>query len=183
MDATRSLKSCLYALDAKRLHIAHDNVKWSTVSIPTFLLFLVYQLDAHKLTLIASLTGRTAHKAECQVVDEEFSIQLSRPDASCPMYISSAMGISFVRPSDADIDERFYVKVQCESESSPHLLYDRSRSVSFAIMPNQPGHSELLKKVQGENAFNGRKAYFKAAFDASNNLRVYPNLSSTTKKW
>jgi len=149
----------------------------------TSLLFLVHQLDARKLELIASLTGRTADKAECQVVDEEFSIQLSRPDPSSIWAASSSMGVSFERPSDAGIDERFYVKVQCNSESSPHLLYDRSRSVSFAIMPNQPGHSELLKKVQGEKAFNGRKAYFKAAFDASNNLRVYPNLSSTTKKW
>ncbi|KAL7531753.1 hypothetical protein ACHAXR_004216, partial [Thalassiosira sp. AJA248-18] len=127
---------------------------------------------------------RRVHKSECQVLNIEYSIQLAKPTTEQQhIYASSSKGFSFERPHGVDVDERFWVKVQVLDESDPHLVYDRSRSVSFGIMPGTPGHLQLRKKVQDEKAFDGRKLFFKAAFDASGNLKVYPNISSTTKKW
>mmetsp|Transcript_37067 Transcript_37067/g.64990 ORF Transcript_37067/g.64990 Transcript_37067/m.64990 type:complete len:556 (-) Transcript_37067:298-1965(-) len=123
------------------------------------------------------------HKAECQVLDEEYSIQLCRPNHSSLQFASSCKGVSFERPSGVNVDERFWIKVQCLTESDEHLVYDKSRSCSFSIMPGTPGHLELLKKVQYCKAFDGRKLYFKASFDASGNCNVYPNVCSTTRKW
>lgn len=123
------------------------------------------------------------HKAECRFVDDEYSIQLSKPDPNSTPYAISSKGVSFERPNDVEVGERFWIKVQCLTESNPHLVYDRSRSCSFSIMPRTPGHVELHKKVQDEKAFNGSKLYFKAAFDASGNFRVYPNICSTSKTW
>ncbi len=123
------------------------------------------------------------HKADCKKRDEDYSIQLARPDLSLPITSTSMKELSFDRPNGVDVNERFWLKVQANEPTSPLLVYDRSRSVAFRLLPGQPGHKELVDKVKKERAFNGRKSFFRAAFDAGGNLSVYPNTSTTTKKW
>ena len=88
------------------------------------------------------------------------------------------------RPDGVGIDELFLVKVQCALIcEGPHMVYDRSRSCKFFIAKGAAGFDELLRKIKGAKAFDGTKLFFKAAFDDSGNCRIYPNQTSTTKKW
>eukprot|EP00571_Detonula_confervacea_P014415 CAMPEP_0172302324 /NCGR_PEP_ID=MMETSP1058-20130122/4040_1 /TAXON_ID=83371 /ORGANISM="Detonula confervacea, Strain CCMP 353" /LENGTH=587 /DNA_ID=CAMNT_0013012749 /DNA_START=116 /DNA_END=1879 /DNA_ORIENTATION=- len=120
------------------------------------------------------------HKADCQDPDENYSIQLSRPPAEAQFQING----EYKRPNGVDVDELFWVKVQCDLlNKGPHMVYDKSRSCKFFIMHGASGHLELFNRMKGAKAFSGTKLYFKAAFDGSGNFRVYPNISSTTKKW
>ncbi|KAL7526296.1 hypothetical protein ACHAWF_001714, partial [Thalassiosira exigua] len=125
-----------------------------------------------------------AHKTEC-IRNEDYSIQLTAPDYPPDRLhvITSVKEVAYERPVGVGIDEDFWLKIQVASDTQPHLAYDRSRSCAFHIFPGTLGHLELLKRVQSESAFDGRKLYFKAAFDSSGNCRVYPNLTSTAKKF
>lgn len=132
----------------------------------------------------------SSHKLDCRTSQEDYSIQLT----SCKAMGKSALlkwhgkdGVKaegeYKRPSGVKVDEQFWVKVQCNSDSKAHLVYDKSRSCTFQILPGTPEHLELYKLVSNENAFNGAKAYFKAAFDATGNCRIYPYTTSTVKSW
>ncbi|KAL9186286.1 hypothetical protein ACHAXT_005524 [Thalassiosira profunda] len=126
---------------------------------------------------------RSVHKTLCKALDENFSIKLDEPIEEDPRLVISGVKLCFEIPGGVEVDERFWIKVQCNSEAVPHLVYDKSRTCQFRIQPGTPGHRELLQKAREEKAFEGKKVYVKAAFDASGNCRVYPNLTSTTRKW
>lgn len=130
------------------------------------------------------------HKADCQNRDEEYSIQLSQcslPDGmrSVLMNTQGKHGVEgeYKKPDGVDVGEKFWIKIQAVLVTDPLLVYDRSRSCKFHIMPGAPGHLELHKRVKQEKAFNGAKLYFKAVFGDSGTCRVYPNITSTTKTW
>jgi len=133
-----------------------------------------------------------SHKADCKKPQEDYFIQISRPDPVCNqiplMNLQNIDGIKcageYRRPNGVNIDEQFWMKVQPSGlESGPHLVYDKSRSCTFGIMPGTPGYNELNKKVSQDSAFNGTKSYFKAAFGADGNCKIFPNISSTVKSW
>lgn len=133
----------------------------------------------------------TEHKVNCKPPNDYF-IEISNFQSSLDSELhthtfNSATGIAskdihFKRPDDVKVDEIFWIKVQCNSISSPHLVYDKTRSLMFYHQPNEPGHSELFKKVSEEKTFNGRKAYFEASFNSVGNMKVYPN-SMSIKSW
>jgi len=127
------------------------------------------------------------HKNDCQNVDENYSIKLAvskgRKLQLHNIEGKHGMDGDYKRPNSINADERFWIKIQIASIKDYLLVYDRSRSCHFHIEPGTSGHLELRKRVLQEKAFNGKKQYFEAAFDASGNCRVYPNLTSTTKKW
>ena len=133
-------------------------------------------------TIMFAVAHWPRHKAECKKLDENYSVQLARPDLSLGI-ATSVKKLSFDRPNGVDANERFWIKVQASEPTSPLLVYDRSRSVAFYLLHGQPGHKELVEKVKKERAFDGRKSFFRAAFDADGDLSVYPNTSTTTKKW
>mmetsp|Transcript_2551 Transcript_2551/g.3720 ORF Transcript_2551/g.3720 Transcript_2551/m.3720 type:complete len:569 (+) Transcript_2551:145-1851(+) len=129
---------------------------------------------------------RAGHKTECKVLNEDYSIQLSPPNYSESMsrnlVIGSVKELAYKKPDGVDIDERFWIKVQVNEPTSPHLVYDKSRSCAFYIMPGTSGHLVLHEKVRSEKSFEGTKCYFKAAFDESGICRVYLN-QTAIKKW
>ena len=103
--------------------------------------------------------------------------------------------MSFKRPKGIKDDETFYIKCQVASQldamnnvvpiDAPihhHVIYDGTRSVAFYMMPGTPGHKELFESVKKEKAFEGKKAFFKAAFDSSGNMKVFP-YTACAKKW
>ena len=88
------------------------------------------------------------------------------------------------RPDGVGVDELFWVKVQCSLvDEGPHMVYDRSRSCKFFVTKGSKGFDELLVKIRGAKAFDGKKLFFRAAFDGSGNCRIYPNQTTTVKKW
>ena len=103
--------------------------------------------------------------------------------------------MSFKRPKGLKDNETFYIKCQVATEADamnfhapidapthPHVIYDRTRSVAFFMMPGTPGHKELFESVKKERAFEGKKAFFKATYDSSGNMKVFPH-TACAKKW
>ena len=128
------------------------------------------------------------HKLGCKSPDE-YSIKLIKPPDDL-LNVLKAMtnrdGIEnngkYQKPKGIKANELFWIKVQCNSDIAPHLVYDKTRFCNFLVAPNTPGYHELYEKVSKEKACFGRKAFFKAAFDASGNCRFYPN-TIAVKSW
>jgi len=151
---------------------------------------------SHKLTPSRCQVAHwKVHKHHCKKQDVNFSIVVDKPDISIPMCMTSAKRLSFKRPKGLGDDETFYIKCQVATETDamnnqvtvdaptqPHAIYDKSRSVAFYMMPGTPGHKELFENVKKEKAFEGKKAFFKAAYDSSGNMKVFPN-TACVKKW
>lgn len=135
------------------------------------------------------------HKHHCKKRDVNFSIVVDKPDTSIPSDLTSVKKLSFKRPKGLKDNETFYIKCQVATEADamnfhapidapthPHVIYDRTRSVAFFMMPGTPGHKELFESVKKERAFEGKKAFFKAMYDSSGNMKVFPH-TACAKKW
>lgn len=120
------------------------------------------------------------HKGNCK---KEERIQLSRDS------VVSVEGMSFVtsnlsstargayrKPDGVNVNERFWIKVQCTGRNPEdrHLVYDKTRSCQFQYSPG-PGHTELLQKVSAEKGANGKKTHFEALWDNDDNMIVFPD--------
>ena len=91
-------------------------------------------------------------------------------------------GGTYQKPDNVAVDERFYVKIQCNGLYSPLLIYDKTRQCQMHYPPHLDGFREMAEKAMAEKAANGRKTYMKAAFSADGNIRVYPN-QTTLLTW
>jgi len=91
-------------------------------------------------------------------------------------------GSGYRQPSHVGVGEKFDLKVQGTGGPSPLMLYDKTRECNFYVSPGEPGFTELLKAVQAEPTWQGRKTFVTASFDAGGNCIVYPALTSV-KKW
>jgi len=126
------------------------------------------------------------HKKQCKS-PEEYSIELARP-RKMPGVVQlmnrngTYAGGDYKRPDAVEVDELFWIKVQSNSESGPHLIYDKTRTCTFQIWPQTHGHRELFEKVSAEKASMGKKTHVKASFDVRGNCKVYPN-TATLKNW
>jgi hypothetical protein len=127
---------------------------------------------------------KAGHKKVCKEMDA--TITLKRPTTDCGKSMNFSTGKissgSYRKPGRVAVDERFYVKVQGETEIMPLLIYDKSRECEFDYAPDHPGFRKILSKVQADPACNGRKTYMKASFDAVGNCKLYPG-QTTTKSW
>jgi hypothetical protein len=138
---------------------------------------------------------KAGHKQACKQVERErdTAVQLETPptpagEGQHSMTISFASrqstgGDSYQKPDSAAVGEQFYIKVQAlPNDTSPLLIYDKSRQCHFSYPAHLRGFRELYDAVKSERATNGTKAYLKASFDANGNCTVYPGTTSI-KTW
>eukprot|EP00539_Tryblionella_compressa_P009458 CAMPEP_0178783456 /NCGR_PEP_ID=MMETSP0745-20121128/3697_1 /TAXON_ID=913974 /ORGANISM="Nitzschia punctata, Strain CCMP561" /LENGTH=198 /DNA_ID=CAMNT_0020440973 /DNA_START=9 /DNA_END=605 /DNA_ORIENTATION=- len=93
-----------------------------------------------------------------------------------------AAGSGYRKPSNVQVGEKFYIKVQGGGPQMPLMIYDKSRECSFSVSPNSPGFEELRKAVNAEPTWQGRKTFVMASFDSKGVCTVYPSITSM-KKW
>jgi hypothetical protein len=139
---------------------------------------------------------KAGHRDECKTLLQDqtggirlvgdYSYATLFPPGAIPILANAKSGQAqqagkYQRPSNAKNNERFYIKVQY-SQNGPLLVYDKTRSCCFYILPNQTGYQELTAKVLAQTACNGLKSYFQASFDVEGVCTVYPG-TSTLKQW
>ena len=127
------------------------------------------------------------HKRVCKPravksVKIEKSVTNTVLDPKLPNWIGE-----FKIPDGVEIDEIFWVKVQlCQTgggtNSSPHLIYDKSRTCAFYLQTNVSGYKEIDGRVKEEDTYMGLKAYFKASFGQDGSCIVYLD-ESGLKNW
>ena len=135
------------------------------------------------------------HKKECKTLaagNLGNGIKLERPDVPDGMYMvhASRQGLNqqtpelhYGKPSSVKCDEPFYVKVQASGSPQGNILiYDETRECFFYVPPGKPGYEEMIAKVHAESAFQGRKTYMKASFDANGDCTVYPS-TAKLQRW
>ena len=66
--------------------------------------------------------------------------------------------------------------------NGPHKIYDKSRTCYFYINDGEPGYTEIRERVKRENAYMGRKSYFKASFGNDGNCSVFLD-ETALKTW
>ncbi len=91
-------------------------------------------------------------------------------------------GVVYRTPSSVDTDEKFYVKVKGVGPQMPLLIYDKTREFEMSLEPGKPGCNEMREKVNAEPAFQGRKTYVMASFDAEGHCTVHTGMTAL-KKW
>lgn len=129
------------------------------------------------------------HKPLCKKAKRN-EIRLNRPTVQLPPHMKNSMvniaGIpatgEYRRPTGVAVDEFFRMKVQADVESKSLLLYDRTRTCTFALRPEDVGFAELLEKVRAERGAMGQKCHVEALFDKKGDCRVYPS-TATLYKW
>ena len=130
------------------------------------------------------------HKAECKrLKSSSAGIKLNPPgknDAfSATMSMSSgstSRGGAYRIPTGVSPGEKFVVKVQGGGRM-PIMVYDESRTCNFAIDYGAPGFQEVLCEMEKESAWNGRKTFMKASFDASGDCTIYPSTAGVKSKY
>lgn len=85
-------------------------------------------------------------------------------------------------PKGCKPNEKFWIKVQSEGVKTNLFIYDRSRYCCFYLPPGSAGHKELVAKVGEDRAFEGRKSFFKAKFNADGKCVVFLH-TSAVKTW
>lgn len=133
------------------------------------------------------------HKKVCKTISARSSLHImlekptSRSDGGGYTTMSLGSGGSvnssnYQKPRYATVNEMFDVKVQGGAATTPLMIYDKSREFNISVSPGKPGFEELLKAVQAEPTWQGRKAFVAASFDGEGNCTVYPGVTSM-KKW
>mmetsp|Transcript_22573 Transcript_22573/g.33141 ORF Transcript_22573/g.33141 Transcript_22573/m.33141 type:complete len:235 (+) Transcript_22573:89-793(+) len=129
------------------------------------------------------------HKKMCQRAERN-EIKLNRPTFQVPSdytrHMVSVTGRTadgdYKRPDGVAVDEIFWMKVQADINSSSLLLYDKTRTCTFTMLPEDVGFNELLEKVRAEKGAMGQKCHVEALFDKEGDCRVYPS-TATLRKW
>ena len=118
----------------------------------------------------------------------EHSVVLETPQNINATLLNNGNGRSFAggsyrRPNKVDVDELFWIKVQCgDVPVYPLMLYDKTRTCTFMIQPGTSGYTELYEKARAEMGSNGRKTHFLASFDRDGHCRVFPD-TADLKSW
>ena len=82
-------------------------------------------------------------------------------------------GAGYKKPRGTKFNEKFVIKCQGNSDMTPILIYDETRSCNFHLWPSQKGFKEILETIRNEPAWLGRKTFMKASFDQSGICTVY----------
>ena len=130
------------------------------------------------------------HKAECKrLKSSSAGIKLNPPGKnnafSATMSMSSgstSKGGAYRIPTGVSPGEKFVVKVQGGGRM-PIMVYDESRTCNFVIDYGAPGFKEVLCEMEKESAWNGRKTFMKASFDASGDCTIYPSTAGVKSKY
>jgi len=127
---------------------------------------------------------KSHHKKECKQIRKEEGIVLGQPkDLGHFSSMTSAAKLNHGPPDGlTSPGEAFWIKVQSNGIRSNLLIYDKSRTCNFFLPPGEDGHRELVDAVSQQQAFLGRKSFFKAKFDKKGRCVVYPR-TSTALKW
>lgn len=138
---------------------------------------------------------KEAHKAECKKVRAQQrggGIMLEKPAGggyfSTISFTSGRStagqreGDGYRKPSSVAVGEKFFIKVQGGGPTMPLMIYDKSRECNFGLNPGDVGFDDLRQAVNREPAWQGRKTFVAACFDAEGNCTVYPG-ENTIKKW
>lgn len=135
------------------------------------------------------------HKYECKEVEftsSSIGVRLDPPPATESNLFSSTICMrtgskfssgGYQKPPSVQVDEKFVVKVQCMSNTTPILLYDQSRVCEFSVYPDQPGFKEILRETRKEMAWQGRKTFMKASFDKSGACTIFPSTAGVKSKY
>ena len=141
----------------------------------------------------------SSHKKECKRLQQEQLQVIRLTGGDYPSTHTNNDGVStlqssktgksyqagkYQRPKNVQIDERFFVKIQVNlNDGGPLLVYDKTRSCCFYVMPHHVGIYEPIRaKVLAQTATGGLKSYFEASFDSDDICTIYPT-TSTLKKW
>ena len=115
------------------------------------------------------------HKAECKRLKSSSAGIKLNPPKTCSSSMSVLSGLTYKElypiPTGVNPGEMFVVKVQ-GGGMMPIMVYDESRTCNFVIDYGAPGFKEVLSKIQKESAWNGRKTFMKASFDASGDCTI-----------
>jgi len=135
------------------------------------------------------------HKYSCAIKRSNAPVKVRRPAANkhVPMGPDGSLEkLNFGRPDGIKLDEKFLIKVQISSTSfegmediypnGPHKIYDKSRTCHFYINDGEPGYTEIRERVKSENAYMGRKSYFKALFGNDGNCAIFLD-ETALKNW
>lgn len=125
------------------------------------------------------------HKLKCKdLASAAVGIKLDPPTAARSQLHTAAVsfqlggrvfsGGKFQKPKDVKFNEQFVIKCQGNSNKCPIMIYDQSRVCMFEIEPGQKGFKEVLAEIHSEPAWQGRKTFMKASFDANGCCTVYP---------
>jgi hypothetical protein len=85
-------------------------------------------------------------------------------------------------PKGCKHNETFWVKVQSSGVEGNLFIYDQSRHCCFYLASGSAGHKELSEKVAQEKAFDGKKSYFLAKFNAKGKCVVFLH-TSRMQEW
>ncbi|CAJ1953013.1 unnamed protein product [Cylindrotheca closterium] len=130
------------------------------------------------------------HKQECKkIAAQKFGVKLCSKHCDEPISTMISLNTrqtiqdSFRKPEGVLFDEKFVVKVQCNSKLPPMMIYDESRQCQFGYKPTGPGFSEVFETVQNEPAWEGRKTFMKASFNNAGECIMYPATAGVKNKY
>jgi hypothetical protein len=133
------------------------------------------------------------HKQVCKSLTAETSLAIILDKPTDGMF-HSAMPLNgktrgkthstggYRKPKSVKVNEQFDIKVQGGGPTMPLMIYDKSREFLISLKPEDRGFKELLKAINNEPTWQGRKTFVTASFDAAGNCTVYPGKTSI-KTW
>jgi len=135
------------------------------------------------------------HKNSC-VSQQEKIVTLTTPATNrlAPVDINGDVeDLNYGRPDGIKVDEQFLIKVQISAATMEeandkmygkglHKIYDKSKTCHFYVYYDESGYSDIRERVLGENAYMGRKAYFKASFGNDGNCTIFLD-KTALKTW
>mmetsp|Transcript_12518 Transcript_12518/g.31524 ORF Transcript_12518/g.31524 Transcript_12518/m.31524 type:complete len:371 (+) Transcript_12518:630-1742(+) len=119
------------------------------------------------------------HKKECKRLRRQAEVVLGQPQTAGKNERFLWMGSTgytehfHYGPPDVNTHQAFWIKVQSNGIRDDLMIYDQSRKCNFMLPPGSSGHRELVEKVSQQQAFLGRKSFFKARFNEKGKCLVY----------